>query len=233
MQFTLNNDLMTRSRAALSRRSRLYWIVGGSGSGKTTLCRTLSTRLNIPVYDMDAHIYGDYHSRFKQDRHPVNKAWSSAQDGLAWLLDMSWEEFDGFNQAALPEYLDLLNEDLATTEPGASLLIDGGICNPALIARVIPASQIVCLANPDQTSAEIWHAGGERGSMQAIVQQLPDAQKAWRKFLEFDEKITATILKECQQNNIPVFSRGETGSVHELAERVANALGISWDSSTH
>jgi len=226
MRFIINNDLLTQSRAALSGRDRLYWVVGGAGSGKTTICRALSARFDIPLYDMDAHIYGAYHSRFTQERHPVNRAWSTASDGLAWLLDMSWDEFDSFNQAALPEYLDLLVEDLDATQPNASVLIDGGICNPALIAQVLSTRQIVCLTTPGPLSAEIWNETGERSSMKEAIYQLPKPEEAWCKFLKFDERITHTILKECQENNISVCPRGETESVDEFAESVAHVLGI-------
>jgi hypothetical protein len=226
MPFTINNDLLIRSRAVLSKRNRLYWVVGGAGSGKTTICRTLSAQFNIPIYDMDEHIYGTYHGRFTQERHPVNRTWSMAQNGLAWLLDMSWAEFDNFNRAALAEYLDLLTEDIAAAEPDASLLIDGGICNPALIAQVIPTRQIVCLARPERSSAEIWQETDERNSMKEIVYQLPKPEEAWRRFLEFDHLITKTILKECQENQISVCLRNEADTVGEFAEKVANVLGV-------
>jgi hypothetical protein len=226
MPFIINNDLLKQSRTFLAKRDSLYWIVGGAGSGKTTICRALSTRYNIPVYDMDAHIYGAYHGRFTQERHPVNKEWSTAQNGLAWLLDKSWDEFDSFNQAALPEYLDLLSEDLDATKPSASILIDGGICNPALLAQVISPRQIVCLEIPEQSSAAIWKETNERSSMKEIIYQLAEPEEAWRKFIEFDERITQTILKECQENNISVCPRGETESVDQFAERVAHVLGL-------
>jgi hypothetical protein len=226
MQFIINNDLLAQSRAALFGREGLYWVVGGAGSGKTTMCRALSARFDIPVYDMDAHVYGEYHGRFTHERHPVNKAWSTAPDGLAWLLDMSGDEFDSFNQAALAEYLDLLAKDLAGANPNASVLIDGGICNPALIAQVIPTRQIVCLATPQRESAEIWQETDERNAMKKVIHQLEKPEEAWRRFLEFDDRITQTILKECRENDIPVCTRSETESVAELAERVAQVLGI-------
>jgi len=226
MQFTINNDLLAQSRSSLFRRERLYWVVGGAGSGKTTICRALSARFDIPVYDMDAHVYGAYHGRFTQERHPVNRAWSTAKDGLAWLLDMSWDEFNSFNQAALPEYLDLLTQDLDAANPNASVLIDGGICNPALVAQVIPTRQIVCLAMPDRPGAEIWQETAERSSMKEMIFQLTEPEEAWRRFLEFDERITHTILKECQENDISVCSRGKTESVDEFADRVAHVLRI-------
>ena len=226
VRFSIDMRLLAESRAALAGRGHVFWVVGGAGSGKTTVCRTLSTTLGIPVYDMDAHIYGTYHARFTHDRHPVNTEWSTAPDGLAWLLDMSWDEFDAFNRAALPEYLDLLAEDLAYTQPEASLFIDGGICNPALVARVIPPGQIVCLAQLEWSSDEIWSETGDRASMKAAVQQLPRQEEAWRTFLEFDERITQCILEECRANDIAVCSRGDSESVDDVADRVARMLGI-------
>jgi uridine kinase len=130
VQFNINFNLLTNSRTTLFGRENLYWIVGGAGSGKTTISHALSTKFGIPVYDMDAHIYGTYHSRFKQEKHPVNWAWSTSKDGLAWLLDLSWDDFNNFNQAAIPEYLNLLSEDIDSMAPKTRLIIDGGICKP-------------------------------------------------------------------------------------------------------
>jgi len=226
VRFLINDDLLTQARAALSSREGLYWIVGGAGTGKTTVCRVLSARFGIPIYDMDAHVYGAYHSRFTPEHHPVNRAWSTARNGLAWLLDMSWDDFDSFNQAALPEYLDLLAEDLDATKPGGGVLIDGGISNPGLIAQVMSTYQIVCLAVPEQSSASVWEETDERKPMKEAVYQLPNPEEAWRKFLEFDDRITRTILKECQENNIPVCLWDKTASADDLAERVARVLGI-------
>ena len=133
MQFIINHDLLTQAQRTLSGRDNLYWLVGGAGSGKTTICRSLSTEFDIPIYDMDEHIYRTYHGRFSPTRHPTNTAWATSPNGLAWLLNMSWNEFNSFNQAALPEYLDLLAANLALTNAYDPVLIDGGICNPALL----------------------------------------------------------------------------------------------------
>jgi len=226
MEFIIDNNLLSQSHSSLSKRNNLYWIVGGAGSGKTTISQALSTKLDIPVYDMDAHIYRVYHNRFTQERHPVNRAWSTSENSLAWILDMSWNEFNNFNQAALPEYVDLLVEDLEEIEPDASLIVDGGICNPALIAQVISSRQIVCLAMPEHSSAEIWEADEDRSAMKDIIFQLPEPEKSWRKFLEFDKCITQTILEECQENNISICSRNGIETVEEFAERVTQVLGL-------
>ncbi len=223
---TINVDLLAKAQKALGRHKRLFWIVGGSGSGKTTICQALAETYGLPVYDMDAHIYGTYHGRFTPERHPVNSQWAAAPNGLAWLLGMRWEQFDAFNQAAAPEYLDLLAEDLAQMEPDAGILIDGGIANPAIIAQALPASQIVCIARPGRTSAEIWCENEERLGMKTMIDQLPNPDKAWQTFLEFDAQISQTILQECQANNIAICNRSETESVAKLAQRVAQALGM-------
>lgn len=226
MQFQIDHHLLSQARTALSAQKKLYWILGGAGSGKTSVCQVLSTQFGLPVYDMDAHIYGDYHSRFIQERHPANWTWSSAENGLAWLLDMSWEEFDSFNQAAIPEYLDLLAFDLQAIRPETGLLIDGGVCNPAVLAQAVPTQQMVCLATAYGSSTRLWEDSQERQSMKAAVGALPNPEVAWRKFLEFDQRINATILKECLENEIPVCLRNEGESIEEVAGGISRIMGI-------
>jgi hypothetical protein len=226
MKFQVDQQRLDRLRPLFHQHRHLYWLVGGAGSGKSTLCHALSERSGMPVYDMDAHIYGDYHARFTLERHPVNSTWSTAENGLAWLLDMSWDEFDSFNRAALPEYLDLLAEDLKSVDPGDGLLIDGGICNPALLAQVIPARQIVCLAGPQRSSAEIWQEDENRLAMKAFIYHLPKADEAWKRFLDFDEQITASILRESNENGITICTRSAAEPVDLFAERVSSVLKI-------
>ena len=226
MRFKINAALLTQARESLSGRKNIYWIVGGAGSGKSTVCKALSERLDIPLYDMDAHIYGDYHGRFIEKIHPVNKAWANAENGLAWLLDMTWEAFHNFNQAALPEYVNLLVEDLMKINLDAGILIDGGIINPALIAEVISPRQIICLARPECSSAEIWSENEERSLMKDYVFQLPNPEEAWRNFLEFDTLITETIFREAQEKNIAICARNESETVDNFSEHVARKLGI-------
>ncbi len=219
MRFSVNHDLLAQAREKLSGR-RLFWIVGGAGSGKTTLCQALSARLGLSVYDMDAHIYGSYHGRLSPMRHPVNTAWSAAPDGLAWLLGLSWDEFDSFNRAALPEYLDLMCDDLEEVDPSSAMLVDGGLCNPGLLAQVLPARQIVCLAAPELSSVRIWEQTAERAVMKEMIAQLPNPEATWRTFLEFDTRITQTILSECRENGISIYLRDATTSVEELTQRI-------------
>ena len=226
MNFFVNNHLLDNTRATLGQHPNLYWLLGGAGSGKTTVCRLLAEQSGLPIYDMDAHIYGSYHGRFTAN-HPVNLAWATALDGLAWLLSMSWDEFNQFNQAALPEYLDLLAADLAQPEYARGVLVDGGLCNPALLSQVIPVAQIVCLAAPDQSSTQVWETDGERGEMKLFIDQLPHPNEMWRKFLEFDARITETIWQESQACGIPVCIRDSEESVEAFVHCVSQTLGIA------
>lgn len=223
MPFPINFDLIVQAREILSNRERLFWIIGGAGSGKSTVCSILSERYSLPVYDMDAHIYGTYHHRFSSERHPVNTAWSTSENGLAWLLSLSWEEFNSFNQAALPEYLDLLAGDLTDSPPDSPLLIDGGISNPALLAKVLPFHQIICLAT--KPGVNVWE-GVDRQTMKEAIYQLPNPEEAWRKFLEFDTRITRTIEEECRENRIKICLPRSSALVEDLAKDVACLLGL-------
>jgi len=223
MHFPVNSDLIAHARDVLSCRKRLFWIVGGAGSGKTTICSILSERYAFPVYNMDAHIYGSYHSRFTPERHPVNTAWTTSENRLAWLLSMSWDEFNSFNQSALAEYLDLLAEDLAGTRPGSPLLIDGGISNPAIIAQVIPIRHIVCLSAP--LDVNVWESAA-RQPMKETIYQLPNPEEAWLKFLDFDKQITRTIEIESQDNNISICLMNSNTSPEALAGEAARKIGL-------
>ena len=225
MRFDIDHALLARAQEKLSGRT-LLWIVGGAGSGKTTICQALSARLGLPVYDMDAHIYGSYHGRFSPTRHPVNTAWSAAPDGLAWLLGLSWDEFDSFNRAALPEYLDLLCDDLDEMDLTDATLVDGGLCNPGLLAQALPARQIACLAAPELSSVTIWEQTAERAAMKEMITQLPNPEVSWRTFLEFDTRITQTILSECRETGISIYRRDEATLVEELAGHVGRGLGL-------
>ena len=64
--------------------------------------------------------------------------------------------------------------------------------------------------------------------MKEMISRLQKPEEAWHRFLEFDQHITQTILKECQENKISVCLRHETESVVDVAEIVVKLLGI-WE----
>jgi hypothetical protein len=62
--------------------------------------------------------------------------------------------------------------------------------------------------------------------MKEAIDQLPNPEAMWRTFLEFDSRITRTMLEECQQQGIAICSRDAIASVTALVERVAGLWGI-------
>jgi len=224
--FTTNIELLDHAGEVLSRHRHIFWILGGAGSGKSTICAELSRDFAIPVYDMDEHIYGSYFGRYQADRYPANTAWAAADDGLAWLLDMSWDEFDAYNRAAAAEYLDLFAADVAETDPERRLLVDGGLYHPRLLARVLPTDRILTLAASHLDSTAVWTGSSERLAMKEMVSPLPDPERAWRTFLEFDERITETLADEAAAIGSPVVARTPSEAVAAVAARAAAALGL-------
>ena len=226
MLFPVDETLLAKARGVLERRPNLRWIVGGSCSGKSTLCQNLSAAYGIPVYDMDAQIFGGYQDRYRPERHPASLAWFRAGDPLAWALSLSLDDWYHLNRATHAEYLDLLADDLLANDPGSRLLIDGGITNPALLAQVLPTSQIACLAVPPSLSTYLWEEDEERRGMKEAIQRLANPQQAWDSFLAKDQFIHRTIVEESEACGIRIFWRDENTLPAALAHEVARFFGL-------
>jgi hypothetical protein len=225
--FRVDQALLAGCRDALSGDARIHWLLGGAGSGKSTVCRELRSSLGVTVLDMDSRIYGSFHALFSPARHPVSCEWSAATDGLSWLLDMTWDEFDSFNRASLPEYLDLLAREVRALDSSKELVVDGGLCNPSLLATVIEPSRIVCLRRNGLDASALWSEPGERSKMRDAVMALDESGAKWSRFLEFNDCITSSILAECECAAIPVCVWDESQSASDVAARVTGVLGLS------
>lgn len=216
--FVTNHTLLQQARHRLWERRNLRWFIGGSGSGKTTLSRALAAQTGIRVYDMDEAFFG----RFQVDpqRHPATTAWFAAENPMGWMLSLSWAEFDALYRAANAEMLDLLADDLAG-QPDESLLIDGGITHPTVLAEVVPADRVICLERDEAARAREWETAGSRAEMKASVLALPDGAEMWRRFREYDRRMTATIGRESRECGIRVVAWDQTTGVEDLAQRIA------------
>jgi hypothetical protein len=213
--FAIDNALLEEARKVLAERLALFWLIGGSGSGKTTISRALGARTGVAVYDMDEHVFGRY--RFDPQRHPATTAWFTAGNPLGWMLSLPWKEFDALYRAANAEMLDLLAGDLRdrSDEP---LVVDGGITHPSLLARIIPAERIVCLERAEAERAGEWETAPQRTAMKAEILALPDGAAMWRRFLDYDRRMTETIGRESRECGVRVLAWDETTGVESLAE---------------
>ena len=202
-----NEELIASARVVLWERRNLRWLIGGSGSGKTTITRATASRTGIPVFDMDEAFFG----RFQIDpqRHPATSAWFAAENPLGWMLSLCWEEFDALYRASNAEMLDLLAADLAG-QPDESLIIDGGITHPSVLARAVPPGRIICLEREEAARAREWETAASRVEMKASVLALPDGAAMWRRFLEYDRRMTETIGRESRECGLHVLSWGES-----------------------
>lgn len=219
-RFPIDGPLLNRARQALCHRRRLFWILGGACSGKTTLSAYLTKKKGISGYDMDAHIFGEYMPRYSRLDHPVSREWFDQPNALEWILSLSWEEFDSLNAATNVEYLDLFAQDVCQMDADRVLIVDGGIAHPALLAQVLDHAQLVCLTRTASDSRRAWETDENRAEMKQSVLALPDGEAAWRKFLYFDQCLTETLLRECQENHIKMVKFDPTVPVAEIASLV-------------
>lgn len=219
--FSLNDRLLTKSRAILAARPTLRWLIGGSGSGKSTIARALGAQTGITVYDMDEAVFGRY--RFDPARHPATTAWFTAANPLHWMLSQPWPAFDALYAAANAETLDLLADDLAG-RPDEPLLIDGGITHPSVLTQAIPAARILCLERDEAQRAGEWHTSPNRTPMRDEILALPDGAALWRRFQEYDRQMTATLSRESRACGIQIVRWEEGNTLEQISERVLRLL---------
>ena len=219
--FSLNDRLLTKSRAILAARPTLRWLIGGSGSGKSTIARALGAQTGITVYDMDEAVFGRY--RFDPARHPATTAWFTAANPLHWMLSQPWPAFDALYAAANAETLDLLADDLAG-RPDEPLLIDGGITHPSVLTQAIPAARILCLERDEAQRAGEWHTSPSRTPMRDEILALPDGVALWRRFQEYDRQMTATLSRESRACGIQIVRWEKGNTLEQVSERVLRLL---------
>ncbi len=220
----VNPILVAEIRERLNQYD-LRWLLGAAGAGKSTVAGILAGRYGVQLIDLDAHIYGRWHSRFTVERHPANHEWVSAPNSLEWLLGMGWSGYDRFQRAALFEYLDLLAQDLEG-KPLGRVLLDGGLYHPALLAEVLPADRIGCSARPQRSAREVWESSEERRAMRDHMSTLSAPDAAWVRFLELDEHIALTVAEEAATAGVTLIARRPDTAVETTAAAVARAFGL-------
>lgn len=226
LRFTVQQALLQEAAQCFAAFSRVYWIVGAACAGKSAVCRELAAMRNLELVDMDTLIYGTFMGRYTPARHPANTAWFGAPDPFAWVMDLTWEEFNALTAAADAEYLDLFARELSARDPARPLLVDGGVAHPAVPAQVMPAARIGCVAVRDEIRTKCWETAEDRADLRRWVNELPDPIGAWEKFLHHDRLMAQTMDAECAAHGIVRIERRDDEDVTVTATRMAHALGI-------
>jgi hypothetical protein len=221
-----NQELYTMHLASVRQvlypRKNIFWIIGGSCTGKSTVCKALAGKYNLFLYDMDQYIFDKYQSRYTKELHPANTAWFTAENSMDWVLSFpTWEAENEFYEAANIEYFHLFAEDMKQQEGDRPILVDGGITNPAALAKVLPVQQILCLKISDRLSTEIWESE-TRSGMREMVFQLPNPDAKWRKFLQTNQLMNQQIAKECKESGIEIFFREENHSLDKVVNTTSD-----------
>jgi len=222
VRYHLDEMLLNQSREILKDRKSIFWIVGGSCSGKSTVCKAISQKYGLLYYNMDEYIFGKYIRRYSKEQHPASREWFSAKSPLDWALSFSsWEENNEFNIAVTAEQLSLFCEDIQEIEKSQALLVDGGITNPAILARVLDIHQICCIKIEDDLCIRIWEDCEERQSMKEMILQLPSHQDKWSKFCNTNILMNQQIETECKENKIKVLYRQEETTVDDMVNEIS------------
>lgn len=224
--FTVDQTLIQKAQNMLADFPHLYWVLGGSATGKSTVCQTIGQDGGLKVYDMDQYIYGRFQPHYTPDRHPACTAWFHAENALAWVMSLSWPEFDALNRATNAEYLDLLAAECQTTDPATPILIDGGFTHPSIVAQVAETEHIVCLQAERELVIGEWNSHEERLAMKGWIYELPNPEAAWQKFLEHDRLMGEVMVQESRSLGVAVFKRKKDTAVADLAQQISEHFKI-------
>jgi hypothetical protein len=223
----VDEALLAEARDALAGHAGLRFVLGGAGTGKSTVCAALADRHGVEILDMDARLYGSWHGRFDPVRHPANHAWSSAADPLAWQVALEPEAFLAFHEAATAEALDFLAEELRGADSTRPLLVDGGFGSVAVVARVVPASAVVCLALPPDLIATVWTGDVDRRGFLEVVAGVAGVDDPVARFLALDVAMSQRMVADADAAGVPVIERARGEPVDLMVARVAEGLGLA------
>ena len=83
----------------------------------------------------------------------------------------------------------------------------------------IEVQQTLGVTNVLQRAAE-WVTSPTRTPMRDEILALPDGAALWRRFLEYDRQMTATLSRESRMCGIQILRWGEGDTVEQVSERV-------------
>ena len=222
MKYTVNERLLEPCREILKNRKKLFWIVGGSCAGKSTFSMALSKKHNLLYFDMDQYIFGKYLNRYSKEIHPASWEWFNSKNPLDYALSFStWQENNNFNKATTAEQINIFCQDIKEIDENQGIIIDGGISNPAILARVLNLSQIFAIHIEDDLFIKVWESCKERQSFKTMIFNLSSPKEKWDKFLKSNIYMNHEIYKECKDHKIKVFHRLEDTKLEDMIQKIS------------
>lgn len=226
MEFKMDMDLFEGVKSKLANNSNVFWLVGGSCSGKSTISKLMEDKFGFVRYDMDEYIFGEYMDRYSVELHPANSSWFGAENPLEWALSFpNWEQYNLFNMTSMVEQLSLFCEDIEKMDKNKKIIVDGGITNPDILAKVLNKNQICCLKVEDELCRNIWSRDENRLLMKDMIYELSSPEYKWNKFLKLNDRINKQMELECKANHISIIFRSEEEPSEMVLEKVINIFG--------
>jgi len=111
--------------------------------------------------------------------------------------------------------------DIQKIDENQAILVDGGITNPAILAKVMDPHKICCIKICDNLCIRIWEDDEERQPMKKMIFQLPSPKDKWSKFLNTNILMNQQIEAECKENDIRIFFRQDETTVDEMVNEIS------------
>ena len=220
---TKGHELTADAEALQEQLQHVYWIGGGSGAGKSTIARRIAAELGLQLYATD-DVMADHARRSTPGDCPLLHEFMSMDMDERWvnrspkdmLETFHWFRGEGFS---------MIIEDILRLSREPGVIVDGFRLLPHLVKPLLAVrSHAVWLLPTPEFRQAVADSRGE--SQWGFIGKTNDPERALRNLLERDATFTHRLYEEAQRLDLNTIEVEPAMTVDELAERVANALGL-------
>ncbi len=202
--------------------SNVYFLLGCPCAGKTTVGNILAQKYNMLYFSGDNKRF-DYYKLAEKEKHPFMTI--DAADFWDWSLDemVAWEK------GVISEQTPYIVNDLNELAKSNALVLFEGMLDLEIVSKTVPANQIVYLSVERSVCEREFFAREDHRGMMDIILNTPDiSENEKRRRLEMRKAAAINAFHEnANDSGIQTFMREETGSAHEMAEKIAIFWGLN------
>jgi len=205
-------------------RPNVYFLLGCPCSGKTTVGNILAQQYDMLYFSGDGRRF-DYYKLADKEKHPFMTM--DAADFWDWTL----EEMVAWEKGVISEQTPYILDDLNRLSESHDLVLFEGMLDLEAVSKAVPANRIVYLSvERSVCEREFFARADHRGMIDSILntQDISDDEKRKRIEMRRSAAINAFHVN-AEEFGIRTFSREETGSAHEMAEKTAAHFGLKQD----